>query len=352
MSCPPKMRNTSKLHLCSTWPSFKAVESSSGEIYDWQVESQAVQYESEDIHSKLDEWKINYDDIEFNQCLKRGKNTAIYRGRWHGDVVIHTYHSSRDVNEFLEEVAILSRIRHENIELFMGVSTEPSKLAVVTSVHKGPSLFEHLHLKGEKMSVASKIHIARQIAQGVGYLHAMGITVGSKLNSRNIFLESKVKICLLGFDFVEVQNTRDDIACLPSGYLSYMAPELLRTVRVESSELVTDMQYNTTTDIFAFGTILYELFSGSWPFDGENSYALIWSLCNGDMPSLSNVDSPGQIKNIINECWSEHPLDRPLITEVVKELQHNVPLHKKHSQSEPDQLNRLSSPTHLRSPWR
>ena len=67
------------------------------------------------------------------------------------------------------------------------------------SVQKGPSLFQHLHIKQSKSPMHSRIHIARQIAQGMGYLHARGIVVGD-LNTKAIFLESKVKLCLTGYD--------------------------------------------------------------------------------------------------------------------------------------------------------
>ncbi|XP_070543388.1 kinase suppressor of Ras 2-like isoform X2 [Ptychodera flava] len=362
-SCPPKVKQSGKLHLCSTWPTFNSEEldciCSSG-LYDWQQELDRQQFpsgDSDSICNKLQEWKINYSDLEFGQRLKQGKNTTIYRGRWHGDVIIHTYQATRNFNEFLEEVAVLSRIRHENIELFMGVSLEPTNMAVVTSEHKGASLFEHVHLKGERMFIGSKINVARQIAQGMGYLHAMGVHVGSKLNSRNIFMESKVKLCLLGFDVVEQHHIRDDVVCLPKGHLTYMAPEIMRTLQIENGDIINDTPCNTMTDSFAFGTVMYELFSGSWPFHGEYPHTVMWKFCNGEMPSLSPLDCPVHIKGLINDCWSDEPLDRPKFTDIAKELQHNVSLHKKHSQSNPENLNRigrpsLSSPTHLRGQWR
>ncbi|XP_077989309.1 kinase suppressor of Ras 2-like [Glandiceps talaboti] len=312
--------------------------------------------DSDSIRNKLQEWKINYEDLEFGQCIRKGKDAMIFRGRWHGDVVIHTYTSEGDVGKFLEEVGVLSRIRHENIELFMGVCLEGPRLAVVTSVHKGPSLFEHVHLKGEPMSIRSKINVAVQIAQGIGYLHAMGVVVGSKLNSRNIFMENKVKLCLLGFDIVEQESKRADTVCLPQGHLTYMAPEILRTMHVEGSELFNETFYNAQTDSYAFGTVMYELSSGCRPFQGEHPHSIIWKVCNGELQSLSHVDCPVNIKSLINDCWSGEPLDRPSFTDIAKELRHNVSLHKKHSQSNPERLNRIgrpmmSSPLHLRSQW-
>jgi hypothetical protein len=56
------------------------------------------------------------------------------RGHWHGEVMIHAYEGIEDdqVQEFWEEIAKLSMIRHENIALFMGACIEPPHLAVIT----------------------------------------------------------------------------------------------------------------------------------------------------------------------------------------------------------------------------
>lgn len=61
------------------------------------------------------------------------------------------------------------------------------------SVRKGQTLYNHLHIKQTSFHFGSKFSIAKQIAQGMGYLQAKGITLG-KLCSRNVFLEAKVKI--------------------------------------------------------------------------------------------------------------------------------------------------------------
>ena len=57
------------------------------------------------------------------------------RGRWHGEVMIHTYPDvlpGDGVTHFWEEVSKLSMIRHENVALFMGACIEPPHLAVIT----------------------------------------------------------------------------------------------------------------------------------------------------------------------------------------------------------------------------
>ena len=90
---------------------------------------------SSEVQSAKDavkEWSIPHTDLKYGKCLRDGRNSATYRGNWHGEVLIHTRNDVDDLEEFLEEVALLSMIRHENIALFMGACVDRPNLAVVT----------------------------------------------------------------------------------------------------------------------------------------------------------------------------------------------------------------------------
>lgn len=95
-----------------------------------------------------------------------------------------------------QEVASLSKLRHENLQLFMGAVLEPVP-CIITGMKKGPSLYEKIHVQKEPLSHAFRISVARQVAQAVGYLHAKNIVVHKRMNSHNILLENKVKLCLI-----------------------------------------------------------------------------------------------------------------------------------------------------------
>jgi len=70
-----------------------------------------------------------------------------FSGRWHGDVLIHTYdnQTNAEVLEFLRDVANLSRIRHESVCLFMGACLQSPNYAIITRLNLlSHSLFIHL----------------------------------------------------------------------------------------------------------------------------------------------------------------------------------------------------------------
>ena len=65
--------------------------------------------------------------------------------------------------KYWKSVSLLSKIRHENLVLFMGIAEVSEKLAIVTQFRRGMSLYEHF-IVGGKLSYSYKVSIARQVS--------------------------------------------------------------------------------------------------------------------------------------------------------------------------------------------
>ena len=95
---------------------------------------------------------------------------TVYRGNWHGDVAVKvldmTYlDNEKTLEQFKQEVSIFRKTRHENLVLFMGACMKPPRLAIVTSMCKGNSLYTHLHLRKDKFNMNKTVLVAQQISQ-------------------------------------------------------------------------------------------------------------------------------------------------------------------------------------------
>ena len=126
---------------------------------------------------------------------------------------------------------------------------KPPKLAIVTSLCKGNTLYTHLHLRKDKFYMNKVIIIAQQIAQGMGYLHHKGI-VHKDLKTKNIFLENGRAI-ITDFGLVNVARRlcsrhkrpgeKSEIyrvpSCMsiPAGWLCYLAPEVISELRINQA---------------------------------------------------------------------------------------------------------------------
>ncbi|XP_077516180.1 uncharacterized protein LOC144126111 isoform X3 [Amblyomma americanum] len=334
--------------LCATWPPLGRSAANPADNFPEEPECGVEEGDQDDksknqstnIKDTLGEWCVPYKDVEFKERLRQGRDADIYRGRWHGEVLIYTFRHTKeqDVSKFWEEVGKLSMIRHENIALFMGACAEPPQYAIITSMKKGPSLFEHIHIKKHHLSFHTKVNIARQIVQGMGYLHAKGI-VHKTLTSKNVILESRVKLCLMDQGLAERARDLSDRGCLARGHLTYLAPELMRQLRVEPPNVFSDCEPSQESDLYAFGTILYELIAEAFPFGFQHPHAVIWQIASGQQQPLNHLQCTGSFKTLIHECWFKAPEARPSFVTIGRQLQENVTLHRKHSSSEPDRLH-------------
>lgn len=78
--------------------------------------------------------------------MRREKKTYVLfgrcRGRWHGDVIIHRFEfrSVDEVNNFWTDVRSLSKLRHENLLLFMGIATDSPTYTIINSAPRGVSV--------------------------------------------------------------------------------------------------------------------------------------------------------------------------------------------------------------------
>uniref|UniRef100_A0A5S6Q9K1 Protein kinase domain-containing protein n=1 Tax=Trichuris muris TaxID=70415 RepID=A0A5S6Q9K1_TRIMR len=298
-------------------------------------------FNSSNLISDLREWTISSKDLSFDECILDGRSNKIYRGRWHGAVMINTYkleQTEENVARFLEEVSMLNNIRHENIVLFMGVVMEPPLLAVVTSVQNGDSLYNTLHVKGQVLSLFSKLSIARQVAQGMSYLHSRGIVLRS-LTSRNIMLESKVKVSTIDFGVSLNKCSRWNKGSVRRGNLTYLSPELMKCLYVDPPDLLLSGVASKESDVYAFGTVLFELFASSYPHADLCAEQLIWLVCSG-----RNVLSPSlgiklPLKSLISKCWSVAQQQRPPFSDVVQMLYQITILQSTESVSVPSKIN-------------
>lgn len=127
--------------------------------------------------------------------------------------------SPAHLQAFKNEVAMLKKTRHCNILLFMGCVSKPS-LAIVTQWCDGSTLFKHIHVNETRFELNTLIDIARQVAQGMDYLHAKNI-IHRDLKSYNIFLHEdlSVKIGDFGLATAKARWSGEQQSEYPTGSL-------------------------------------------------------------------------------------------------------------------------------------
>ena len=283
----------------------------------------------------LGDFRFKYSELEFNTTLVSGAmGGQIHTGKcqvW--DVNIHSCcpRDDEEVKSWLADVRRLTQIRHENIVLYMGACVEPPKFAIITSLVNSDSLYNRIIGHGKRLTSAGKLSILRQTANAMSYLHCKGIVHG-RLSAHNIFLESTVKVSLLDY----APNLLN---------LQYLAPELIQTYSLESS----NVEKSKEGDVYAFGSVMYQLSSHRLPFDSLPSQAVLYLVgCNGLAEHVSQLNLNASLARMLESCWDQKAESRPSFPTLCSQL---LPIltslgsRRKHSLSEPrclDQLGRTS----------
>lgn len=296
------------------------------------------------VSQSLREWDIPYDEMDRREVIGRGRFGIVYSGNWHGQVAIKELrmdyvNDEKTLEAFKAEVSTFRKTRHENLVLFMGACMKPPRLAIVTSLCKGRTLYQHIHILKDKFNMSRTIMIAQQISQGMGYLHARGI-VHKDLKTKNIFLESG-KVVITDFGLFNVtrlchDSRRGNWLSIPPGWLCYLSPEVMRNLRVTQKQ-DDGLPFTTYSDVYGFGTVWYELLCGEWPHKGLPPEAIIWQVGRGMKPSLAHLQASRDVKDILMACWSYRPDERPefstmltSLTRLPKKRLHRSPSHPIH----------------------
>ncbi|XP_059081900.1 tyrosine-protein kinase receptor TYRO3-like [Tigriopus californicus] len=288
----------------------------------------------EAVKQSLGEWQIPHDEITFGKKIVGGGRFGhdVFTGKWHGDVVIHSFrtNASQEIRNYLSNIKTLTQIRHENIVLYMGASVVQDQMYnIVTNPVKAESLHSYLSSLNSPMDVEKTLSIAKQLSNAMGYLHAKNIIHG-RISSRNVFLETKVQLSLLDYA-VGQPNT------------VYSSPKVLTHPNTVEPEVFNGSE--KADDIFAFGTLLFELFSCQLPLRCEQENVRAAKIRAGNLPeSLVHVHCTDRLKRLIQKCWDYDEKRRPSFAQMAPHFSPGSGILRRHSSSEPrlDQMGKTT----------
>uniref|UniRef100_A0A0E0N0M3 Protein kinase domain-containing protein n=2 Tax=Oryza rufipogon TaxID=4529 RepID=A0A0E0N0M3_ORYRU len=233
----------------------------------------------------FEEWNIDFSELTIG--------TRVFRGIWNGtDVAIKVFLeqdlTTENMEDFCNEIYILSRLRHPNEYMEMG------------------SLYYLIHMSGQKkkLSWRRRLKIVRDICRGLMCIHRMKI-VHRDLKSANCLVNKHwtVKICDFGLSRVMTDSPMTDNSS--AGTPEWMAPELIR-----------NEPFTEKCDIFSLGVIMWELCTLSRPWDGISPVQVVYTVANEG----SRLEIPeGPLGKLIADCWAE-PQDRPSCQEILTRL--------------------------------
>ena len=168
---------------------------------------------------------------------------------------------SRVVENFGAEIKLLSEIRHPNFVRFIGVyfrESSPFPVLVMELMHTSlAQCLEQYECDKQKLPLSTKLFILQDVARALVYLHSQNPPIVHRdLTASNVMLTSdmRAKLADLGVaKIIDLDLLKKATQC--PGNVVYMPPEAL----------MEQPAYGTEIDVYSFGVLGFQIFSGKWP---------------------------------------------------------------------------------------
>ena len=257
----------------------------------------------------------------------------VWLGNWHGTPVAVKVLSAicqrnlpnHILQSFEDEVAMLARLRHPNICLYMGAILEPPNRAIITELVTRGSLWEVLRTpnlfdSGCRDTSSNHSHqndwfwppwairrVLDDTCRGLVYLHShVPPIIHRDLKSANLLLDDSFHVKICDFGLAKIRDFNNTMTA-NVGTVQWMAPEVIR-----------GQSYSEKADIYSLAVVAWELFTGKCPYEGMNHLEV--TIAVGQRKSRLELPSHcSTIQcNLLYECWNEDPLLRPSAADLLK----------------------------------
>ena len=207
----------------------------------------------------------------------------------------------RAKQRLLREAKTAATLDHQNICAIYEVGQEGDYSFIVLQYIEGETLASMLkrHLPDWRETLA----IAAQVADALNEAHARGI-IHRDIKPENIMLTARNQVKVLDFGLAKVLRDSSIIEADTASMLS-IPGMVIGTVPYMSPEQVRGEELDCRSDIFSFGTVLYELLSGRRPFEAKSSAEIISAILTADPPPISRSSlghSGGAEEELIRKC--------------------------------------------------
>ncbi|KAG2666260.1 hypothetical protein I3760_15G049300 [Carya illinoinensis] len=267
----------------------------------------------------------------FSKKIGRGSFGSVFYGKMKDGkevaVKIMTDLTSHGNQQFVTEVALLSRIHHRNLVPLIGYCEEEHQCILVYEyIHNG-TLQDRIHdsAKQNRLDWLARLYIAEDAAKGLEYLHT-GCNpriIHRDVKTSNILLDINMRAKVSDFGLSrQAEEDLSHISSVARGTVGYLDPVYF-----------ANQQFTEKSDVYSFGKAYFpEEF-------GPELNIVHWarsSIRKGDIISVIDpflvgnvkIESVWRIAEVAIQCVEQHRVSRPRMQEIIWAIQDAIKIEK------------------------
>ncbi|XP_010459836.1 PREDICTED: wall-associated receptor kinase 2-like [Camelina sativa] len=271
---------------------------------------------------------------DVSRILGQGGQGTVYKGILPDDSIVAIKKArlgdSSQVEQFINEVLVLSQINHRNVVKLLGCCLETEVPLLVYEFITSGTLFDHLHgsMFDSSLTWEHRLRIAIEVAGTLSYLHSSASIpiIHRDVKTANILLDEDLTAKVADFGASRlIPMDKEQLTTMVQGTLGYLDPEYYNTGLL-----------NEKSDVYSFGVVLMELISGEKALCFERpqtskhlvSYFAsamkenrLHEIVNGQVINEDNQCEIREAARVALKCTRIMGEERPKMKEVAAELE-------------------------------
>lgn len=202
------------------------------------------------------------------------------------------------VRRFMAEARALGRLDHPEVVRVYNVDRDGEEVYIAMEFIQGEPISSLM--KKQEFSPEAIADFGARMAEALDYAHKKGI-IHRDVKPSNILCTPDGKLKITDFGIAHIED--------PSGVEETQAGEILGTPAYMSPEQVLGRPVDGRSDLFSLGIILYEMATGSRPFQGQGMNAIFNAITSEEPPPIHTVNQkiPRPLSDVIMKCLNKSP---------------------------------------------
>ena len=205
------------------------------------------------------------------------------------------------VDRLADEARLLRTVSHPNVVRALDDGTDANGMPFLVMDHAHGTPLNQLVTRPDGMALERLVVIAQQLLAGLSAIHQAQI-VHADLKSHNVLVDEVDIVTIIDFGLARTASRSSSPNGLIAGTPAYMAPEL-----------IAGAAPTVTADIYAAGTIIYEMLTGTTPFSGHISTILTRQLSEAVEPPSQRAPQrriSRAVDRVVLRALAPAPVDR------------------------------------------